>query len=108
MTYLEAWLSGRGAVPIDNIVEDASLAEISRAQVWQQIRFRASLADGRRATPQFLDQCLKEEMAKVQEEIGEDAFRAGRFPEAIALFRSLSVAETLEPFMTLAAYRMIA
>ena len=108
VTYLEAWFSGRGAVPIDNIVEDASLAEISRAQVWQQIRFRASLADGRRATPQFLDQCLKEEMAKVQEEIGEDAFRAGRFPEAIALFRSLSVAETLEPFMTLAAYRMIA
>jgi len=107
VTYLEAWLGGRGAVPIDNIVEDASLAEISRAQVWQQIRFRASLADGRRATPQFLDQCLNEEMAKVEEEIGEEAFRAGRFPEAIELFRSLSVAETLEPFMTLAAYRMI-
>ncbi|MGV8839490.1 MAG: malate synthase A [Bauldia sp.] len=108
VTYLEGWLSGRGAVPIDHIVEDASLAEISRAQVWQQLRFRASLADGRRATPQFLDQCLKEEMAKVEEEIGADAYNAGRFPEAVALFRSLSLAETLEPFMTLAAYRMIA
>ena len=33
--YLEAWLRGRGAVPLYNLMEDAATAEISRAQVWQ-------------------------------------------------------------------------
>ena len=33
--YIEAWLRGRGAVPIYNLMEDAATAEISRAQVWQ-------------------------------------------------------------------------
>ena len=32
---------------------------------------------------------------------------AGRFPEAIEIFRSLSTAETLSPFLTLPAYRLI-
>ena len=36
--YLEAWLRGRGAVPLFNLMEDAATAEISRAQVWQWIR----------------------------------------------------------------------
>ncbi|MGD9740302.1 MAG: malate synthase A [Bauldia sp.] len=106
--YIEAWLSGRGAVPIDNVVEDASLAEISRAQIWQQIHFRASLADGRRASAALLDQVITEEMTEVRAEIGEDTFAAGRFPEAIELFRRSSLAEELQPFFTLPAYGLIA
>ena len=31
--YMEAWLRGRGAVPIYNMMEDAATAEISRAQI---------------------------------------------------------------------------
>ncbi len=37
--YTAAWLSGRGAVPINNLMEDAATAEISRAQVWQWVRY---------------------------------------------------------------------
>ena len=33
--YIEAWLRGRGAVPLYNLMEDAATAEISRAQIWQ-------------------------------------------------------------------------
>ena len=36
--YLAAWLSGVGAAAIDNLMEDAATAEISRSQVWQWIR----------------------------------------------------------------------
>ena len=36
--YIEAWLRGFGAVAINNLMEDAATAEISRAQVWQWIR----------------------------------------------------------------------
>ena len=48
--YLEAWLGGNGCVPLYNLMEDAATAEISRAQVWQWLRHKATLADGRPLT----------------------------------------------------------
>jgi len=39
--YIEAWLRGRGAVPLYHLMEDAATAEISRSQVWQWIYHRA-------------------------------------------------------------------
>ena len=36
--YIAAWLSGVGAAAIDNLMEDAATAEISRGQVWQWVR----------------------------------------------------------------------
>ena len=38
--YLEAWLRGIGAVGINNLMEDAATAEISRSQVWQWLHHR--------------------------------------------------------------------
>ena len=38
VAYTAVWLSGNGAVAIHNLMEDAATAEISRSQVWQQIR----------------------------------------------------------------------
>ena len=49
--YIEAWLRGRGAVPIYNLMEDAATAEISRAQIWQWIKDSAELEGGVKATP---------------------------------------------------------
>ncbi len=36
--YLAAWLRGSGAVAINNLMEDAATAEISRSQIWQWLR----------------------------------------------------------------------
>ena len=36
--YLDAWLRGVGAAAIDNLMEDAATAEISRSQLWQWVR----------------------------------------------------------------------
>ena len=36
--YIEAWLRGRGAVPLYNLMEDAATAEISRTQIWQWVQ----------------------------------------------------------------------
>src|SRR3954469_22826334 len=36
--YVDAWLQGVGAAAIDNLMEDAATAEISRAQVWSWVR----------------------------------------------------------------------
>jgi malate synthase len=102
--YIEAWLRGKGAVPIYNMMEDAATAEISRAQIWQQVKYGLAFADGKTASPALFDACLGEEMARVKGEIGAEAYENGRFEEAIALFRSLSLAPKFEDFLTVPAY----
>ena len=51
--YLHSWLSGVGAAAIDNLMEDAATAEISRSQVWQWVRHGRFTASGcaRRSPP---------------------------------------------------------
>lgn len=105
--YIEAWLRGRGAVPLYNLMEDAATAEISRAQIWQQLKFGVTLEDGQTVTRELFDKCLREEMDRVKSELGAENYDTGRFPEAIGLFRDLSVAQTFEAFLTLPAYQMI-
>jgi malate synthase len=36
--YIAAWLDGTGAAALDNLMEDAATAEISRSQVWQWLK----------------------------------------------------------------------
>ena len=105
--YIEAWLRGRGAVPIYNLMEDAATAEISRAQIWQQLHFEAVLDGGVKVTEELFRRCLGEEMEVVKGEIGPDNYAAGRFPEAIDLFACLSTAPTFEAFLTVPAYGLI-
>jgi malate synthase len=105
--YIEAWLRGRGAVPIYNLMEDAATAEISRAQVWQWLHMKARLDDGREATPLLFKEALKGEMERVKGEVGAKAFDGGRFKEAIELFSDMSLAAEFEEFLTLPAYRLI-
>jgi malate synthase len=46
LRYLASWLDGRGAVAINNLMEDAATAEIARSQLWQWIRHGTALDDG--------------------------------------------------------------
>jgi malate synthase len=43
--YTEAWLRGIGCIPINNAMEDAATAEISRAQIWQWRHFGIKTQD---------------------------------------------------------------
>ncbi len=105
--YIEAWLRGRGAVPIYNLMEDAATAEISRSQIWQWLKFGATLEGGKKVTSAFFAKCLVEEMQRVKEEVGAEAYAAGRFKEAIALFKTMSTSKAFESFLTISAYRKI-
>jgi malate synthase len=105
--YVEAWLRGNGAVPLYNLMEDAATAEISRTQVWQLLKYGAKLEDGRQVTRALFEQLLDDEMARLKAALG-DAYEQGRFPEAIGIFKQLVVADRLEPFLTLPAYKLIA
>ena len=107
MQYLEAWLRGRGAVPLYNLMEDAATAEISRAQVWQWLHLKAKLDDGRVVTPELFKAAFADEMAKVRAALGAERLRQGRFAEATKLFEDMSLAPTFEEFLTLPAYKLI-
>jgi malate synthase len=105
--YIEAWLRGRGAVPLYNLMEDAATAEISRAQVWQWVHYGIALEGGARATAELLDLLITEEMARVRQEVGAKAYDGGRFPDAIRLFRELSTAKDFEEFLTVPAFPLL-
>ncbi|MFC4558711.1 malate synthase A [Virgibacillus kekensis] len=90
--YIKAWLDGRGAVPINHLMEDAATAEISRAQVWQWIRHpKGVLEDGRNVTFALVEQLI-------DEEVGESAQAAAE------LFKNLVGQDRFEEFLTLPAY----
>jgi malate synthase len=105
--YIEAWLRGRGAVPLYNLMEDAATAEISRAQIWQWLHHGAAFADGRTLTRTLFQEVLADEMAKVRAAVGEAAYESGRFGEAIELFSTMSLAEDFDEFLTLPAYELL-
>jgi malate synthase len=104
--YIEAWLRGRGAVPLYNLMEDAATAEISRTQIWQWINQGAALADGRVVTAQLFRAVLDEEMAALKGTLGA-AYEGGRFAEAIRLFADMTLAADCEEFLTLPAYESL-
>jgi malate synthase len=90
--YLKAWVNGNGCVPLNNLMEDAATAEISRAQIWQWRRHNVQLDNGHKVTSSYLRQVLKEELS---DEEGQ----------ARNLFESLCLSEKLSDFLTLEAYK---
>jgi malate synthase len=104
--YIEAWLRGRGAVPLYNLMEDAATAEISRGQIWQWISQGAALADGRKVTAELFRSVLDEEMAALKATLGA-AYEGGRFAEAIRLFSAMSLSAEFAEFLTLPAYEVL-
>jgi malate synthase len=96
--YLTAWLAGNGCVPINNLMEDAATAEISRAQLWQALRHGAQLEDGRVMTVALFDNWLTQEAP---------AFTGPTAAPARELLRELCTAANFCEFLTLPAYQWI-
>ncbi len=107
VSYLEAWLRGMGCVPLYNLMEDAATAEISRAQIWQWIRHKAELTDGRVIDQALLQTILDEELANIRETIGKDRFADSAFVPAADLFKRMVATADFEDFLTLPAYDML-
>jgi malate synthase len=105
--YISFWLGGRGAAAINNLMEDAATAEISRSQIWQWIRHGAKLEDGRTVTRELVLQILDEETAKIRESVGEETWRAGRPDDTRDIFEAVALSEELLEFLTLPAYQYL-
>ena len=98
--YLETWLRGTGAVGINNLMEDAATAEISRSQVWQWLHNDVELDDGQTVTRDLVERLIEEEMAGIRESVGDDAFAKGRWDDARSLFTDMALSDDYEDFLT--------
>jgi malate synthase len=101
--YIESWLRGQGAAALHNLMEDAATAEISRSQVWQWLHAGATDARGEPITADRVSRVIEEELARVREDVGEEAYAQGRFDDARALFARVATADEFVEFLTLPA-----
>ena len=105
--YIASWLSGRGAAPIHNLMEDAATAEIARAQLWQWRVHGAKTEDGAAIDAARIEQVIADAGAAIRAEIGADAWSAGRFGDAQTILRDLALSDRFEEFLTLPAYQRV-
>ncbi|HET9323086.1 MAG TPA: hypothetical protein VFO03_04355, partial [Gaiellaceae bacterium] len=99
-----------GAAAIDNLMEDAATAEISRSQVWQWVH-------AGRFTPEHVrtviaEQGFDEAPTRRRRSEGVPASPAqpegfSRFADAIELFERVALSDDFVGFLTLPAYEYI-
>ena len=96
--YIEAWLRGLGAVAIDNLMEDAATAEISRSQIWQWIHQDQSTAEGTPITRDWVRGVVDETVASFER------FEGDRYDEAVDVFADVALGDEFPTFLTIPAY----
>jgi malate synthase len=133
LQYIEAWLHGNGAVAINNLMEDAATAEISRSQIWQWVHQGVRLEDGTPITADLVRRIGDEELARLgagemaTSDPRSEATRAdgadsksaaraerapadsasGRYKAARDLFERVALADDFADFLTVPAYELI-
>ena len=105
--YIESWLQGNGAAALYHKMEDAATAEISRTQLWQWIQHGSTTDTGTVITQQMIDSLIPEELEKIENYVGIERYKSGRFAEAVEIFNYLLKDKDFPDFLTLEAYKYI-
>ena len=104
LQYLAGWLGGMGCVPINDLMEDAATAEISRAQVWQWLHHGAHLQDGRPVTAAMVLQIIAELVQALPERVGPGGPGHDKFSLAGRILANLATGADFAEFLTTVAY----
>jgi len=88
--YIASWLNGVGAAAINNLMEDAATAEISRSQIWQWLRHG-------RVTRERVLELQREELAQL----------GAGYESAAEIFAEVALAPEFAEFLTLPAYERL-
>ena len=105
LRYIASWLAGTGAAAIDDLMEDAATAEISRGQVWQWVHHHMTLAgpEQTEVTAELVRGLLDHAVAALP--------AAGYDPEVLAqaraVFEEVALADDFPTFLTLPAYELL-
>ena len=104
LQYLESWLRSTGAAAINNLMEDAATAEISRAQLWQWRKHRVRLADGTRMTGELYRSVREAELSSLTGRADGEH----RYADAARLLDGLVEDDEFTEFLTLPGYEYLA
>ena len=97
--YINSWINGNGCVPINNLMEDAATAEISRAQIWQWLKYKTWLSNGKQVTKDFLVETIEDEINKFQDK--------ERFEDAKKILYNVCMSNEFVDFLTLDCYSLL-
>lgn len=100
VAYTEAWLRGVGCIPLNNAMEDAATAEISRVQIWQwQVHAIATQDDGCIITKSRIQSIVREETER-QKAVN----KGGKWNLAGKLVAEMLTKDELDDFLTTVCY----
>lgn len=106
LQYIAAWLAGLGAVGINNLMEDAATAEISRCQLWQWLHHKGTtLSDGSPLNLALYKKIADEEMHKLQQL--QQGSSLDKLKQARAILDELVASHECPPFLTTKAYEFL-
>jgi malate synthase len=101
LLYLASWLSGVGAAAIDNLMEDAATAEISRSQIWQWVEHDVELMRGGTVTRDEAAAAIGAEYERLRSE------GVPRLDDARAVFEEVAFSSNFVEFLTTPAYELL-
>ena len=101
LAYLDSWLRGNGAAAINNLMEDAATAEISRSQLWQWRATGVPLDDGAPLSADRYRSIRDEELGRL------GGRSVGRLADAADLLDGLVLDDDFADFLTLRAYPLL-
>ena len=100
--YLTAWLDGQGAVAINNLMEDAATAEISRTQLWQWLHYKTPLDGGGAFSTQIYTALRQKALDDLSSSLPSQSL-----PLAAKLLDHLVLSDRFEDFLTIPGYAQI-
>lgn len=101
LCYIESWIRGIGCVPINNLMEDAATAEVSRLQLYTWVTHNVTLSDtNEQITPDLATKILHDEAEKLSAKHGE----GNKFDIASKYLEPEIRGESLSDFLTTLIY----
>jgi malate synthase len=104
LRYIVSWLLGTGAAAIDNLMEDAATAEISRSQLWQWTHTGSTTDDGTTITADYVRGVVEEVYSELSIAWADQPATMEALDQARALFETVALDDDFADFLTLPAY----
>jgi malate synthase len=101
--YLVSWLNGVGAAAIDNLMEDAATAEISRSQLWQWTHAGTVTRDGTVVNRDHVTAVVDDVCAGLRHTTSDQSAH-DQIDRARELFVQVALDDDFADFLTIPAY----
>ncbi|KAK6203028.1 malate synthase 1, glyoxysomal [Scheffersomyces amazonensis] len=103
LCYIESWIRGIGCVPINNLMEDAATAEVSRLMLYSWCKHQVELYDTKeKVSPSLVENLLNEEVSKLTQKF--PASKNYKFEIAANYLRPEVTGKSLSEFLTTLIY----